>query len=190
MGIHPAMNQAIRYLVISQAAFFLFSAVSIGLAPGSLRVNDGLSYLGYHRASIVPFFLGLGIAAYFLIRAADALQSLRAPVPRLAHALQLVAVLIPLVLLTPSDVHGFVHLSHMVVSGAVFVIELGISVWLTFRVRSDPANVALLVAQFASGIVALVSLPDILRLMLLSQLSFQLAFGIILIRTLPRLARR
>lgn len=181
------MKTAFRYLIASQLSFFGLLAICIYLAPQSLTNNRGLSYFGYSWPALVPFVGALLTGAYCLLQAATRLHGLPRPLPGVAKALQIVALLTPFVLLTPSDDPGLVRNTHVMISSAVFIVEFGLSTALLISPAADWLDGGVWLVQLVAGLSALLSFFDILHIMLPSELVLQLTFSIMVDRTVPKI---
>ncbi len=181
------LKSALRYLIASQVVFFGLLAICIDWAPQSLTNNRGMSYFGYHWPALIPFMGALLMGPYCLSQAATRLRDMGPPLPSVAQALKAIAILTPLVLLTPSDDLGLVHDLHVTVSAIVFMVEFGLSTTLLLACIGNWLERLAWSLQLLAGLVALLSLWGILRVMLPSELVLQLMFSLVLNRTLPKI---
>lgn len=174
-------------------------------------VINGVSWFGVTRATLAPYAAGLLGAAWLLARAATALAStgvtgvrgdtlettsgtgatgattgLRA-LQVLRVTLRTCAVLMVVLLLTPYTVDTWFNWTHMTVGAALFLVQLLFAAWF-WRGHPGALTGALLAVQFAAGVVALVSLPGVVDLLLYGQLAYQVAFAVLLVHAVRTLA--
>jgi hypothetical protein len=136
----------------------------------------GISYYGVHAPTLPLVAIGYGVGSVGLWRTATYLSSL--DVPKIfAPGLRVVAVALPLLLITPFNHGAFFNWAHMTVGIVIGVTQMAISTYLLFRQRKFPTTVAFLL-QLTGGIVAAVSLPDWgFNHMLDGEMAFELGFA-------------
>lgn len=171
---------AYTYLIRSQLIFYATIAVCIALAPASLGDNSGLSYFGRHWLTVVPFGLGLLVAAYYIYSAAQQIRRSEAW-RNLHHGLMIIAPGMVGIVIAPSI--SWVDAIHRIFGSVVFVTQLLLSFWLVGQVRKDLPNGLLIGLQLAGGIIALIYLSPAQGFSIQGQIIFQLAFSGILLRS-------
>jgi hypothetical protein len=183
-------SQAITNLIYAQLSFFFFLTIAILITTAGFSNNHGLSFYGEHLSTIIPYGTGFLLCDFFLLRAADALPKSQPPFKKLASLLKILAVLLLLILLTPDTVNSFFDWSHIISSFVLFIFELSFASWLTIRWYSDRLIWLLLIAQFLTGVLAMLSQFHIVYYLSEGILFFQIFFGLLLIRSVSGLLER
>ncbi len=149
-----------------------------------LAVNAGISYYGLYRETLLPYAAALLGAAYFALRAIDALP----PDEKILRlALKTYALLIVGLVITPYTVSTWLNYLHIVCGTALFSLQLLLSCWVAWKLRYIWWSIGLLLVELASGIAAAHYLNLTHGFLLQSQLTFQMAFGALLVLSLPAL---
>ena len=178
---------AVTNLIYAQLSFFFFLTIAIFITTAGFSNNHGLSFYGEHLSTVIPFGAGFVFCDFFLLRAADALPKSQPPYMKLASLFKVLAVLLLLILLTPDTVDSFFDWSHIITSLILFIFELSFATWLTIRWYSDRLIWTLLTALFLAGVLAMLSQFHVVYYLSEGILSFQLFFGLLLIRSVSRL---
>ncbi len=144
------------------------------VAPKPVVVDDGLSWFGVTRSTLLPFALTMLTTAALLLRASRELLQVPALRP-LGPALGACAAFLPLLVATPFTLSPVVEDAHETVGSALFVVQLLAVAWLWRRTRDRLVGLLLLL-QFGAGVVCAASLPDLVPAMLQAQVAFQAAF--------------
>ena len=176
------MRSAIRYIVYGQLCLYAGLLVCAVVKPHGLLVNDGISYYGNFRATIIPYAFALLGGAYFSIRAAEHLA--QPPVKPLRYAFTAFALLAAGELVTPAFASQPVDALHRVFGIALFSLQLLVSIWLVVRLRYAWQAVALALVELIAGIAAFLYLAPAHGLLLESQVVFQTAFAALAIYAL------
>ena len=180
------LNAAARLATYGATSCFLLLMLAIVIKPGGLAANDGLSYYGGFLITAIPYTLGLLICAFFVWRAAETFDSKKFGHHLVALSLRLMSVLLVGLFLTP---HQIVNSIHTAFGAALFVVQLLLTIWLVFAKMSDFASICLLATEFIGGLAAFVYLPGAHGFLLQSQIVFQIAAWILIIRALDKLGR-
>lgn len=178
------INKPTRYLVMSQVVFFSSITICALLKPDVVSTNLGISYFGNYKVSLLPYTIGLLSSGYLIIKAGNALPRTDKTFKTLSEALYILAILIIGVCLTPYSLNEAINWLHIGASSLVFTAELALALWLVARQKHDITNIGLLIIQSSGALIALFSLIDTVELMFTAQLITQLAFGMLLIRTI------
>ena len=166
------MNGARQLLLRAQVAFWSCIVLCFIVTGGGLGDNHGFSVYGGRWTTILPWAVGISVAAMLIWRAADALS---AEDPALGLCLRINVVLLALILLTPDTINRFFYVAHIVASTALFLFQAIVGLWLVVRTRS--ASVLQLYAlQIAGGLAAGASQAQWIGLLSPGILVFQLAF--------------
>lgn len=177
-------SQVIRKLILAQLCYFGFLAISIFINRGGFRNNHGLSFYGEHLQTLVPYGLGTIGCGLFLLQAAHLLPQREDPYRILRFAMQSMAILLFLLLVTPDTLGQFLNISHEIVAFMLFTGELGLAAWITFCWCRGLANCILLLMQFGGGLAAMFSEFNVIAYLSESSLVFQLSFTLLLMRAL------
>ena len=165
-----------KYLALAAASFFGFSLVCILLKPQSLALNDGLSYFGNYKTTILPYTCMLLVTAYLLFQVLIRLPDGKLFPAWLKNGFLTIIILLVGLLLTPSNA-GFVadHV-HQLFGAAIFIIELVASAFWWMYNRNDNVLLLLLVILLMSGIASAIYVPTAKGFLLQTQLIYQAAF--------------
>lgn len=192
--------------MLGQALLFGGLLTCLVLRPEGLATNDGLSYYGTFLDTIVPYGVALLGCAICCHRAARMLgddthegdngerggSAAAGPstsgdvdgIRTVRRGLETFAVLLVGLFLTPYTVAPWVEDLHMSLGAALFAGQLLLSFWVAARLRFAPWAVLLTLAELVAGIACAVYLSPPQGLLTQSQLVFQLAFGVLLVRVL------
>ncbi len=179
------MSTPARYLLLAQTGFFLSLVVCVLLDSAGLHSNHGWSYYEGRSQTFVPYLLGLGWCVLLIALAAGLLSRSAAPAGFPA-ALKLLSVLLLLDVATPDTVDAAFSWAHDLTSALLFLYELGLAVWLVRAVWPTRVARLLLVVQFTGGLVAMFSFLELIPLLGVGMLVFQLSFGVLLIAVTAR----
>jgi len=157
------------------------------LRPAGLGANDGISYYGTYRETFLPYAIGLLGAAYFAVRAIDALS---ADEKMLRLSLKIYAPLIVGIVITPYAAGRWMDYLHTACGSALFFLQLCLSGWLCWRLRWVWWAVTLSFVELAAGIASAVYLNPTHGFLFQAQVLFQLAFGALLVLSLRYLLPR
>ncbi len=150
-----------------------------------LTINDGISYYGTLLVTIAPYCFGLVGSAYFCWRGTCQLnQDLLKPA---RYVLVAIAALTVGIVLTPYTLNAFVSDLHEAIGSTLFVLQLLLSGWFIVRLRYRLELIALTVLEFAAGVACLIWLNPKHGYLIEGQIVFQIAFGILLLYSLPLL---
>lgn len=178
------MTKAARTVSYGVAAAAALFAVCILIRPQGLGADNGLSYYGDFKTTIIPYSLAFFAAAYSYLEAARYVKDGRGFAGNLALALRAMAALMVGLLVTPSSL---VNPIHTFMGTTLFSLQLAVSMWLLLKFFKDWQTTLLVAMMWLSGLAALYYLPRSQGLLLQTQVVFQLAFGLLLIRTLDKL---
>lgn len=184
----PAMRAA-RYVTYGQLIFFVTVGVCVALLPRVAAHHGGLSRFDIHKATFVPYTLGLLLTAYFLMRAARALAGKTRTLRILTEALVALAALVVGVSLTPYSLSTLVDWAHVAASAALFFGELLLAFWLVLAHDRDRLNLVLLVILVVAAFAAFLSELGAADRLFGGELLAQAAFSVMLVRCLHHLSR-
>ena len=174
------MSRVSRLLLSAQALFFFALGVCVTIDPRGLGSNHGWSYYEGRADTAAPYVIGL-LASIALVGYAAAIAA-RSNAPRgLARGLEGLALFLALNVATPDTVNEVFYWAHDVTSAALFLYQLGFAVWLVRTLVPTGFGVALVVAQFVGGLVAMFSQLQVVSQLGLGILVYQLSFGALLV---------
>lgn len=179
------MTKAALYIKYALMAAVFFLAVSIFIRPSGFTANDGISYYGVYKTTIVPYALAFLLSAIFYWRAASALPAKPTPYKYLSVSLEIVAVLIVGLLLSPASVLEPLHIT---IGSILFSFQLLVSIWLIVISQPVWPNINYVLIELFSGIAALYYFPKHLGWLLQAQVIFQLAFGLLVIKVINKVS--
>ncbi len=163
-------------VVTAAAALSGGVAISIAHTLGRVSYENGYSWFGTQKASIVPYTLSMLAAAGLFAHAATFTDG----VTRLL--LRVMAPLFVGLTVTPYTVSGMFNAVHMTFGSALFVAQLLWTLLITIRTR-ERGYAALFAVEFAGGFVCFTSVLGYDTAMLWGQLVFQAAFFVALARS-------
>lgn len=163
-------------LVVSFAIFLVAMAACLLIEPEAARNNNGVSYFDHVSYALIPYVVGVFAIASMAALTAHGLPARGAPWRVLRLALFAIAILLVAIVLTPDYVNDWFNWAHVTVSVALFGGQYALVAWLALRVWPTPTNVASLVLLTAIGLVAGASQLDLLPVLFVSEIAFQLVF--------------
>ena len=176
-----------RYLRLSGAAFAVTVATCVSLRPGDVLTHNGLSFYGNFQTTLLPYGVGLGLTAFFLLRASQQMlpgtemHEVRLPLMVIANALLGVV-------LTPSfSASRLVQGLHVLFGAVVFGTQVAVSRRLLRpgAIRSDRWLLTLQLVAFGFVLLSLGGIGE-LSLMLPAQALTSGAFAALLLRAVRR----
>jgi hypothetical protein len=178
------MTKIARYFSYSWAGLFGSLLICALLDPQVVVKNEGISYFGNHWITLLPFAIGMGIASYFVYRAAYLLPLRNARQHLIKEALTTISILLVGVVVTPFSINTFLNACHTLISGALFILELLLAGWLVLQTPRSWLHYGLLLVQSAGALLAMLSLAEVVHFMLTGQLLTQIAFIWLFVRTM------
>ena len=178
-----SMSRSMSLFVASQASLYVGLIICMIIRPESLRVNEGISYFGNFPQTIIPYALGLLISIGLAVAAGWALAPgpYTGPVKWGLYAFALGGFGI---LITPSLSVTWISLTHEWIGAALFFLQFILTTWIVLYIKRDWLNIGLLGVLIAAGLAAAFYLNPPVGLLMQCQLIFQIAFGLIILRSL------
>jgi hypothetical protein len=177
-------RKVVGNLILGQGLLYVGLLMCVALKPDGLGANDGISYYGIFRQTVVPYaitLLGPGYFTWTALRAAAPF----APAPvYLRRMTSCLAALSVCVVLTPYSANLVFDWVHTLSGSALFVLQLVLGLRLLGWSGGDAWTAGLLVAQFACGVFCAIFVLPKHGFLLQGQVAFQLAFGALLVRTM------
>jgi hypothetical protein len=176
-------RKVVGNLILGQAILYVGLLTCVALKPDGLGANDGISYYGIFRQTVVPYavaLLGPGYCTWTALRTAAAFVPGPVYLRRMANGLAALSVL---VVLTPYDANLVFDWVHTLAGTFLFALQLVLALRLLGWTGGDGWVAGLLAAQFVSGVFCAVYVLPKHGFLLQGQAVFQLAFGALLVRT-------
>lgn len=145
-------------LVATQVVFFACVLGCVLVDPSHQAELYGISYYGVHAPTLPLVAIGYGVGAVGMWRSAKFLAPLDVPT-FVAVGLRVVALALPLELLTPFNHGAFFNWTHMLIGIVIGVTQMATGTLLLLR-QSRPATTVAFVVQLMGGLLAAASLPD------------------------------
>jgi hypothetical protein len=182
-----ASSRLERYLLLSFAVFVAAIAACVVINPEGALDNNGISYYDHIGLSLAPYVIGVLAIAAMAMLAARGLPVDGSPWRLLRPALDSIAVLLILVLLTPDYVNQAFNVAHIIVSVALFGGQFALVAWLMLSVWRDGLNVGLFITMTAVGIIAGASEIGWITYLFAGQVAYQTVFVAVMARVIARL---
>lgn len=182
--------QVRRILLVTQAVLLVCVGLCEVVTQGRGPEVYGISYFGVHAPTVALIAVGYGAAAAGLWRTAASLGEL-GEAPYFVLGVRVVAVSLPLELVTPFDRGAFFNWAHMAVGVVMGLTLMVVGTYLAWRQRRTVSGAVAFLVQLAGGVVAAFSLPDWgFDHMLEGEVLFELGFAGLLVpwtlRAFPR----
>jgi hypothetical protein len=136
------MQLAIKYLVASQLAMFVFALICFAVDPDAFRNNAPLSYYGTMAKTIFPYATGILLTAFLLFRGAQHLHGKKVRAVR--FSVQWLAILLVAALATPYTVFFW---AHSAVTNLMMFLVIGASGYILIKIDHRLINIALALAM-------------------------------------------
>ncbi|WP_298210922.1 hypothetical protein [Ferrimicrobium sp.] len=181
-------EHTIKVLMVAYLALF-GSLLADGIVMPTQQVNVyGISYYLVHLKTFFPLAIGFLVCIWLVIHLGRSLPRTAQPLTTIRVALFAIGVLMFGIMLTPYTWNTFFNWAHMTLGAALFVLQLGISIWLTVRFVRSSLSWAMIILQFVGGLLAMFSLPDNgINLLMPGEVLFQFGFAILLLYSLNQL---
>ncbi|MCL5973322.1 MAG: hypothetical protein ACYCWN_04995 [Ferrimicrobium sp.] len=181
-------ERTIKTLMIAYVS--LFGALLFdGVAWPTHQVNIyGISYYLVHLKTFVPLALGFLICIALVVHVGRSLPRKEQPLAILRVSFFSIGVLMAGIMLTPYTWGTFFNWAHMTLGALLFVLQLGVSIWVTLRFVRSSLNWTMIVIQFVGGLLAMFSLPDNgINVLMQGEVIFQFGFAILLLNSIASL---
>jgi hypothetical protein len=178
-----AVNAPARNLAYGLTMFAVSLAACIAMTADGVTHNHGWSFYGSNDATLVPYAVGFVACCAFFWRAAAMLSASGAD--EVAAGVRLLVGFLLLDLLTPDTLNAFFYWAHVAASVLLFLFEFAFAAALAFRTLPGTARAgaarALFGAQFAGGLLAMLSQLELVPALSEGMVVFQAAFGALLV---------
>jgi hypothetical protein len=177
--------------VYGELAFLFFTAVSVALHPGFVLKSDegGMSNYGLHIKTAGTYTLALGLLALFSLRAAKLYADGDTTSRRLSWLLRAYSAVVLSVMLSTYFYSLTTTLKDLHFAfGTLLVVLVGVaSLWM-YQLWSPSTSIRLLLlVQLTGDLLALLTVVGTLHVLFLAEISSNVGFAAILIRSGRRL---
>ena len=153
--------------------------ISVAHTMGRVSAENGYSWFGTQRATLVPYLLSMFLTAFLLARASAGLTG---PTRLL---LRFAAPCLVVLALTPYSVNSTFNAVHMTIGSLLFVAQLAWTLWIALQ-RYDRRDGIGFAVEFGAGVICFTSVLGFDSGMLVGQIIFQTAFLTVLARSISR----
>lgn len=176
---------ALKYFIISQVVYWIFIFVAIVILPSSLWANNGFSFFGVNKATIIPYAFAIFGSAYFLYKTKFYLPT-KKPFNIISSLIPFMIILMIGIVITPYTISDSFGEIHQVLGIILFAMQFVLSIWLTFFVKKCFINYFFFTVLLAGGLLSLFSILGISRYLIQGQIIFQLSYCVIFINLLKK----
>jgi hypothetical protein len=179
----------VRYLVWGYASFVLFMSVCFLLRPHMFFANWSLSSYGTLRRTIVPYALGFLVSGYLIWRSTTSLPQTTYKFTVLRKTMRVYVLLSIGVLLSPYSLSTLFLCMHVFFASLLFLFELVMGFWLTFKVMRDWWSRLSIFLQLVADVVIILAAGSIhiLHWELTAELTALTCFSVVLLRSMSKL---
>jgi hypothetical protein len=173
-------------------ALFLF--ICFLISPNVILNNEGTSAFGINLLTVVPYATGYFLFAYFIGRSVKYIKHDFQPFNIIYYAFNLMAIFFIALVFTPYSIGTGFDWIHTTISTLLFLTELGLSVYLVFKIRLNFINILAFIGEVISGIIAMFSIDPPpaffsgFNLLLQGEVMFQIFFILIIIETISKIS--
>jgi hypothetical protein len=171
-------------LVAAEVSFFAMLVVCYLLEPHAPTQKEGISYYGNYLHTLVPYTVAFIASGLFTFGAATTMRAVSTELRRLKMALYILAILLICLTLVPSLYNSFVGLVHVGIGSGIFLDQMAIGLWFVRRRAGNFIDYGLVAVMIASGGAAGLSVPDVIDVMFVSQVIYEVAAGVLIVRAL------
>ncbi len=179
--INLSFNRLQKYLITSQLVLFLGIIICIIIRPKGLRVDNGISYYGTHLNTLAAYTISLAGSAFIAILAA--IKYIKKDYDSIRSFLFILFPLTLTIILFPYNINSTYKTIHEYSGILIFIIQIIISLIILFKIYRDRFNIFLFIIQILGGLISAYYLLPSQGFLIQGQLLFQLAFGILIIRS-------
>jgi hypothetical protein len=181
-------EHAIKTLMIAYIALFGSLLIDCLIWPTNDVNVYGISYYLVHVSTFFPLALGFLVCISLVVHVGRQLCCSEQPFRTMRKSFIAIGMLMAGIMLTPYTWNTFFNWAHMTLGAALFVIQLALSIWNSWRWVHGGMNWSMIIVQLIGGILAMFSLPDNgINLLMLGEIIFQFGFAILLLHSLSEL---
>ena len=181
-------GSTIRLLATTQAIFFVSLALCVVVNHSTKAQQDGISFYGVWPRTVIVVVAGYAAAGLGLWRAGIWFRRAAAP-PSVFLGVRVIAIGLPLLLVTPYDEGVVLNWSHMTIGVAMALVQAAGTIALVRRRPRADVRILSLV-QLAGGLLAAASLPTWhFAFLLQGETVYEVAYGLSLLVWVRELAQ-
>jgi len=159
-------------------AVYALLILCILIRPVGLGANEGFSYYGNYKLTIIPYAAAFVLYAYGLWKTSEAIGAKTYSAKAIMFSLRAMAIFLVGLVVTPSDlIDGW----HTVFGASLFALQLVISIFIAGWLMRRRLTIGLTLVEFLAGLLSFYYLPKTHGALLESQALFQIAFGVLLL---------
>lgn len=172
------MDKLPRYISLRLGIVALLLATCVVIRPEGLAANNGFSYFGDHKTTVVPYSLAFILYAFYLWKLSEITGFMELRLRTLSVLLRIMAVMVIGLLITPSDLIDSVH----VVFGTIlFGLQFLVAIWFAGWWQRSWLTIGLAALVLVGGLMSFYFLLKPHGLLLQGQTIFLLAFSALLV---------
>lgn len=175
------ITKSARNILIGTSLALLLFGICVFIRPEGLSVNEGLSYFGVYKNTVVFFSLAIIINSVFYLKSARSLSYEHPEHKYLAKVLRIMAIFLLGLMMVP---YSFSNPIHTAFGAGFFFIQFAFSAWLIFKIAPSLLNYLLVSAEILSGVAAFYFMLSQDGFLLQSQILFQVFFVLLFVKVL------
>ena len=176
--------KSVRLLLAAEINFFVMLGVCYLLDPHVPTDKYGISYYGNYLRTLIPYALAFVVSGTLILWATSAVRAASTELERARLGLRLLGVLMICLVFVPSLFNAFVGKIHVVIGGGIFLDQMLLTVWFVHWHKRSFINFGLLTVMVLSGVVTGLSVPDVVDIMFVMHVIYQLAAGMLMVQAL------
>ncbi len=174
--------------ILSQLILFVGLIVCVIIRPAGLNANDGISYYGTYYQTLLPYVIALTGSAMVGLYAVN--KFVINPDFKYVRIIMLAIFLLTVgIVLTPYSYSQLFSDMHELFGSLTFILQGVLTIQVVLFVHRDRVNNLLILLELLGGLMSAYYLTPKQGLLIQGQMLFQLAFGLILIRSSQHLSK-
>lgn len=168
-----------KFLYYALFSFLAGTLLCVALKPHGLTANDGLSYFGVFKSTIIPYAIALLLPSFFFLRIGLELETKK------HKQLKLVFFFFSLLMLglaiTPYNLNSFIYALHTTMGSMLFASQLLVTGIMAIESKDHSLIRYFWMIELVAGIVSALYLAPSKGYLLEYQTVFQIFFSLILV---------
>jgi hypothetical protein len=177
---------ALRYFIIGQVGFYAFLIVCVLLEPSGLKGFSGFSHYGDVWRTALAYRAAFLSTTVFTLLSSFYLPDV-IPFKALRFTFRVMIMLLFGIVITTGTFNATINNIHIGIGVALFLLQLIVGSWLAIYACRDRWNITLLILAYLGSLFALVALLRIVPFLIEGQVTFELMFALLVIRSLVML---
>lgn len=165
-----------KYFMTGQILLFATALVCMVILPEAIYTNDGISYYGVHRQTIVPYTIGILLSVWCFAQVIKHSKSILTREVRFFSAASIVFLFGLAV--TPHTINTFFWVAHVSMGILLFFSQFVASTWATIIYRPDVTGLTFVAGLAITMLYTAFYLSASSGFLIFGQLLFQLLFAI------------